>query len=241
MRSLGIAGLAFFCALIGAPASAAVNAAAPIATLKMPPVERQWTERDYATALTLFRQGPATELPRARSPIMQQLVNPQNLLALTDSKTALDIRLRLGARLVQATTDILRLYLAAMSEDPSRNDDVIWVEAFMLQEASILVRLADQSLAGVDPTKADYAERAGGLTQMKAGLREVVVGCIMALQSNDPAAAATREHLAGVLNAEWPKIAALLPPAQKNEIEAALKLLAAHEADPGVKAAFAGF
>lgn len=241
MRSLGIAGLAFLCALIGVPASAAVNAAANITALKMPPVERQWSERDYATALTLFRQGSAADLPRAASPVLQQLVNPQNLAILTDTKMPLDSRLRLGARLVQATTDILRLYLAALNQDPSRNDDVIWVEAFMLQEASILVRLADQSLAGVDPAKPDYAERAGGLTQMKAGLREVVVGCIMALQSNDPAAARTREHLAGVLNAEWPKIAALLPPSQKHEIEAALKLLAAHEADPGVKAAFAGF
>lgn len=239
----GIAGL-FVSALIltaAAAAPAAVNTAAPVSTVqRMPPVERPWSERDYQTALALFRQNGPSALPRAASPVMQRLIDPDNLAILADDGTPLDARLRQGTRLVQSTTDILRLYLGALTKDPARNDDVLWVEAFMLQEASLLVQLANRRVGELDPASTEYAERTEGLTQMKSGLRELVIGCLMALQSNGPAAAGTREHLAAVLHGEWPKITGLLPPAARSEIEAALKQFAAHERDAGVKAAFAG-
>lgn len=228
-------------ALAGTPALAAVNSTAPVAVRALPPVERAWTERDYENALALFRQAAPSDLPRSTSPVLQRLIDPENLTILDDSSTPLDTRLRLGGRLVQSTTELLRLYLAALSDDPARNDDVLWVEAFMLQEASILVHLAEQRLGLADPTSEDFAERASGLTQMKGGLREVVMGCINALQTGGPARQVTREHLAAVLHTEWPRIAGLLSNAQRSEIEAALKQLTEREADPGVKAAFAGF
>lgn len=233
-------GLVIFGALAGAPSPAAVNSAAVLGKSEMPPVERKWTERDYETVLALMRQAQPSDLPRAHSPVLQRLVDPQNLEILSDGATPLDMRLRLGSRLVASTTDVLRLYLGALQTDATRNDEVIWIEGFMMQEASILVALANQNLAGVAPSSAGYADRADSLVQMKRGLREVVVGCLMALETKSPASNETRRHLAAVLHSEWPKISPLLPAEARSEIEGTLKLLSQNESDPRVKAAFAG-
>ncbi len=221
------------------PSLAAVNMAAKPEL--MPPAERVWSAQDYETALDLLRRAAPESLPRigTHAPVMERIVNPDNLAPLQDSATPLDQRLRAGAGLVQSTTEILRLYLGALSKDPGRNDDIIWLEAFMLEEADILVGLSEENLSHIDPQSGVYAVRRNGVDDMKKGLVQVLSGCIMSLQAKSPASEETRSHMAQVLKAEWPRIAALLPAAARGEMTGVLKRLVENEPDPAVKAAFA--
>lgn len=207
----------------------------------MPPAERVWSAHDYETALDLLRRTAPESLPRigAHAPVMERIVNPNNLAPLQDNAMPLDQRLRAGAGLVQSTTEILRLYLGALSKDPGRNDDIIWLEAFMLEEADILVGLSEENLSHIDPQSGVYAARRNGVDDMKKGLVQVLSGCIMSLQAKSPASEEARSHMAQVLKAEWPRIAALLPAEARGEMNGVLKRLVENEPDPAVKAAFA--
>ncbi len=207
----------------------------------MPPAERIWSAHDYETALDLLRRTTPESLPRigARAPIMERIVNPDNLVPLQDSAMPLDQRLRAGAGLVQSTAEILRLYLGALPNDPDRNDDVIWLEAFMLEEADVLIALSDENLSHIDPQSGIYAARRNRVDEMKRGLVQVLSGCIMSLQAKSPASQEARSHMAQVLKAEWPKLAALLPTEARGEMKGVLKHLVENEPDPAVKAAFA--
>lgn len=221
------------------PSLAAVNMAAKPET--MPPAERIWSAHDYETALDLLRRTAPESLPRigAHAPVMERIVNPANLSPLQDKATSLDQRLRAGAGLVQSTAEILRLYVGALSKDPDRNDDVLWLEAFMLEEADVLIGLSEENLSHIDPQSGVYAARREGVDEMKRGLVQVLSGCIMSLQAKSPASEEARSHMAQVLKAEWPKLAALLPAKARGEMEGVLQRLVENEPDPAVKAAFA--
>lgn len=193
----------------------------------MPDAGRPWTGADYAAAAGLFEAAAkedAGRLPRDASPdsgaLFRRLVDPANLAAVRGPGDV-EERAKAGAGILAGVDRISVLWAGAYRDDAARGGELASLMAFTLRAAREVVPLADAAVSSRAPTH--------------AALASVLNACLVSLATPGAFRPADRLRLARAVEEHVPPLNAYLPAADRRDLPARLKKLAATETDPAVK------
>lgn len=216
-----------------APSTPAAPAPSPAVTLEgwalrgMPDPGRPWTGADYEAAAGLFEAAAKEDaglLPRDASPdsgaLFRRLVDPANLAAVR-GPGEVEERAKAGAGILAGVDRISLLWAGAYRDDPARGSELASLMAFTLRAAHDVVPLADAAVANRAKTH--------------AALASVVNACLVSLATPGAFRPADRLRLARAVEEHVPPLNAYLPAADRRDLPARVKKLAAAETDPAVK------
>jgi hypothetical protein len=207
----------------------------------MPDAGRPWTGADYGVAARLFEaaaKGDPAQLPRETSPdsgaLFRRLVDPANLAALR-GPAPVGERARDGAGILAGVDRTSVVWAGAFRNDPARGGELASLMAFTLRAAREVVPLADAAVAAAPRAGAPRTARVESRAREHAALVSVVNACLVSLATPGAFRPAERLRLARAVEEHVPPLQTFLPAADRRDLPARIRKLAASENDPAVK------
>ncbi|HEX4611355.1 MAG TPA: hypothetical protein VH092_24390 [Urbifossiella sp.] len=207
--------------------------------LGLPAHDRVWLGHDMAQAakvLSAVAKAGGRRLPRYESErsgaVFSRLTSPHNLDGLRNRSLAVDARLPLATNYIQASNQVLKLYLAAFLKNEVRDSELVELMGAQLRATVVVLDLVDEFLPTLNKEDATYPVRMRGLEGMKMGLGSVVAGCLQTLTERDSYRAGELVRLVGYMEETFPHLATRLPPGSRTELVTRLRSL---QDDPAMR------
>ena len=213
--------------------------------LGLPAYDRPWSGTDMASAakvLAALASKDPGQLPRYQSPrsgkVFSRLVaTPQNQELSRNKSLPLQSRLQNALGDLQATSEIMKLYLASFLNGKTSGADLIELFGGSLRSTVVAVEVFDEFIPTLKDTDPTYKARMAGVEQMKKGLAMTVSGSFDSLTEAFDKADRLRllEHMQETLPAIVPR----LSPASRQEVSVRLDKMLSNttleEFHPGLK------
>lgn len=200
----------------------------------LPASDREWSSPEAERAmkaLTALAADDPRQLPHfesARSGIVfARMVNPDNLALSRDQSLPLSARLTDAMNSLQATNQILKLYLREVVAGSSiYARDLIELVGYQLHVVVELTSLADEMALTIPKDDPNYDARMKGFDQMRSGLATMVSGSLLTLTERAVYSKADRVALMGHLKRTLPSIMPRLTEASRLDLQARVRELA---------------
>jgi hypothetical protein len=157
-----------------------------------PSPDHAWSSADFGKAVTMlaaFGQAEPTRLPRFGSKrsgsVFARLTQIDALGTIKDRSLPSGQRIGTALGVQKATSQLLKLYLAALGKGAVAGADVIEAMGAVLRTAVAFSIPIDEFITTLDKKDASYATRMDGLNQMKKGLGEMAEGTLISLSERD--------------------------------------------------------
>lgn len=207
----------------------------------MPDAGRPWTGADYDAAAGLLEtiaREDAARLPRENSAasgsLFRRFADPGNLASVRGAGTP-DERALAGAGVLSGADRISLVYARAYRDDATRGGELAVLMDYTLLAAREVVPLADAAVAAAPEKDRHRAARLESRKRTHEALASVVSACLASLATPGGFRPAERLRLARAIEEHVPALSAYLPAADRRQLPARLKKMAAAEQDPAVK------
>jgi hypothetical protein len=192
--------------------------------LGLPAQDREWSGDDMVTAERLFTslaQEGYGRLPRYKSQrsgeVFARLTSGQNLEVFRTRSLPFESRLPQALKYIQATNQILKLYLAGFLKKQVRDSELVELLGEQFRASAVMLELVDEFVPTLNKDDPSYSARMQGLEQMKAGLASVVTGGLQTLTESDSYRSGELVRLVGYMQETFPFIVPRLPPGSRAE------------------------
>ena len=233
--------------LLGTAAAAAADHSLSVADYVakgMPALDKAWDGRDYEKAAEVLDALDNDQLPHAASPrsgpVMARLTDPANLATCGNRATPLLQRVDPCGHLANGAVWVARLYYLSAKRDSAYADDFLDTVGFLVEstaaEADEMGEFAQRNVGA----SAD-AQRTAVLGDARAHLVRETGAILRILADRQSASDAARVRFAKTLVANFPAIAAQLPPDSAEDFRRKLHDMAETDKSPDVRAALSGF
>jgi hypothetical protein len=195
--------------------------------LGVPAVDKAWTGAEMATAARVLKQLAATDerqLPRYQSKrsgaLFARITSAKDLQPWSDRKVPLNERIGPAVRYMDATNQILLIYLLAFQKQKVRDTEVLELMAHIFRLSVTVQDRAEELMLTLDKNDPKYPVRIQGLTQMNQGLAMTVSGGLTTVTERQHHRTEELRRFTKVLQETLPRIVPrLLPEAQAETIK----------------------
>jgi hypothetical protein len=193
--------------------------------LGFPSYDPEWSGQDLTVAAsklkTLAADNP-DQMPRYASDksgkVFARIVSPENLKLYGDKSLTISARLPQGLQYLQATGDILNMYLAAFTAGKVGGDELIELFGSTLRVSDVMLELVDEFVPTIPKDDPSYQIRMNGLASMRGGLAQVVGGALDSFAEEKNYNVAMRLRLLGYCRETFPGIVTRLSAPSQAEV-----------------------
>jgi hypothetical protein len=214
----------FLCLAICAPAAAQPQSN-PFLEAGIPAVDHEWLGTDYERAVQILSTGKVA-LPRLADPrgaaLLRRMTSTTSFAFHRNRSLPLEDRMGDFLKLYQATSSLLKLYLAEPEVGSGPHQEIAAVVAFLLQGSALGVELTEEFLPSI-PKDEDYAARMAGLKQMNSGLTTVFVGAEQALRDRQNLSADDLSVILEAMASTLPRLKKAFSPEHQIELRKKLE------------------
>lgn len=208
--------------------------------------DREWSGNDIVEAEKIFASlahKGYQQLPRYQSErsgeIFARLTSPQNLNLFRNRSLPLDARLPQSLSYLQASNQILKLYLSAFLKKEVRDSELVELIGAQFRATVVVFELVEEFLPTLKKDDPKYQVRMQGLEQMKRGLASVVAGGLQTITERKSYRGSELARLVGYMQETFPLIVSRLPLDARTETLIRLEKLQADSAmkdlQPGLR------
>lgn len=178
-----------------------------------------------------YRQLPVYKSERSGE-MFARLTSPNNFDLFKDRTFPLDSRLPQALNYLQASNQVLKLYLAGFLKKDVRDSELVELTGSQFRLTAIMVELVDEFLPTISKDDPNYRVRMDGLDLMKRGLANVVSGGLQTLTERHSFRGSELARLLGYMRETFPVIVPRLPPGVRTETLLRLEKM---QNDPALK------
>lgn len=198
----------------------------------VPDFDQRWGAAEMAQAaevLTRISQADAGQLPRYQSPqsgaLFARLTADENLAPYRDTSKPINDRMGAAIEMMQATNQVLKLYVAALYSQNVGDREIIELTGGILRISVMMTQLIDEFVPTLDPQDPTWDVRMQGLKRMKQGLSVIFLGNFKMLTEADLYRVSERKRLLGYMQQTYPVLYGALPEASRKQIFSQLETL----------------
>lgn len=177
----------------------------------LPAPDRNWLASDLkAAAEVLATLAQKEQLPRFRSrrsgAAFERITADASLDVYRDKTVPLSRRLPDALEHIDASKQILKIYLDAFTRRKVGDSEIIELMGAQLRSTAVMIELLDEFLPTLDRNDPTYPVRMQGLQKMKAGMAQVVQGNLITVTEAQAYRTSERRRLIGYMQSTFPKI-----------------------------------
>ena len=204
----------------------------------VPAVDREWNGQELSNAakvLARIANESGAKLPRYDSnlsgDLFARLTDKSNLNVYKSTWSPPSLRLQDSLVGLQATSELLKLYLAAHNSKEVGAAELVELLGASMRYSQAVVELATDFIPTLDKSAPDYAVRMNGLAQMKSGLATQVSGCLLSLTERHVYRPAELKRLIVHLQSTLPNVMSFLSEQSQSEF---VNRLREYDKDPSM-------
>lgn len=218
--------------IVAALLTASLVAAGPVAEPPTPALSPVAEAEAFAAAVA---STPVEALPTLADPTLKRLLSPASLTLPEDPGAALEAMARLG----EANTAALRVYLAAMLQGRPVDAEVLAFMGFLLRWTVAQWSALDALVASQAPGFLDDPVRAQGLRTTSSGTSTTLAGALTTLEGHAQWVPGPMVEFAGVVAQVLPALLIRLGEAERAAVQARVDRLVASLPDGELRGALA--